>query len=367
MKAVFFVTGVGLGDAIRESSNIKEFLSRDKKNKVLVAGYHRSYEFFKDKYPTIRIAGYNMNGKQLRFTFWRFLVNNYLLPFVWVVLALLMKKNVKKFDPDLVVTDFEPSGIALAKVMKKKCVVVFGFDPELYLEYKKMHGVSWLMWLEAYYLEKVYMQSDAVIISTLFAGGKSYGNYYYVNPIVRATPDDLPGRSALMKELKLKKEPILVMLGGSDFGLKLASVVEEVALESDEEFMVFGGRRQLPSHKNVTFIKYTDDFLKYLKICNGLITLAGQQTLTEGVVFKKPMLIFPIQEHIEQKLNAYKLKDIAMVADTDDRKKIKEAVLNFLQNREEIRKKVETLEVKATGSEQVVDLLSLFSQQQSKR
>ncbi len=367
MRLVVFVTGVGLGDAIRELRNIKEFLKRDRRNRVLVAGYYRSYEFFKDKYPTIRIAGYHMKGKGLRFSFWGFLLNNYLLPFVWVILALLMRKKVKEFDPNLIVSDFEPSGIALAKVMKKKCALVFGFDPEQYLQYKKTYGISWLMWLEAYYLERVYTQADYVIITTLRGGGKSYGNYYYTNPIVRALPGEFPPKPSLMKSLKLKKEPVLVMLGGSDFGLKLAKVVEQFAAASEDEFLIFGSRRQLKSAvKNVAYIKYTDDFLKYLKVCKAVVTLAGQQTLTEGLVFKKPMLVFPIQEHIEQKLNAEKVKDVAYIADTDNAPKMRECLENFLKNLEEYAKKAEQVEVTANGSEQVIDLLYTFLQQQTK-
>ena len=68
-KILFFVTGIGWGDSIRESSIIKELQKHDK-FQIKIAGYRTSYNFFKDKFPTLRIKGFNTITQKFKFEFW---------------------------------------------------------------------------------------------------------------------------------------------------------------------------------------------------------------------------------------------------------------------------------------------------------
>ena len=69
-----------------------------------------------------------MPGKEMRFTLSSFIANNYTLPIIWLFTAIKLKKEAKKFNPDIVVTDFEPAGITIAKFLKKKSIALYGFD-----------------------------------------------------------------------------------------------------------------------------------------------------------------------------------------------------------------------------------------------
>ena len=98
------------------------------------------YEYFKDKYETVRIQGYKLPGKKMKINVGRFVLSNIFLPLFWFTSTLKVKLHEFNFTPDVIVSDFEPIGISLAGLLRKKCVIVFGYDPFLFEEYKKKNN-----------------------------------------------------------------------------------------------------------------------------------------------------------------------------------------------------------------------------------
>src|SRR3989339_394895 len=324
MKILFVVSGIGYGDATREHANILALKKKYPQARIMVAGYDNSYEYFQKKYPTIRIRGYKLPGKSMKINVWNFGLRNLFLPAFWFLGTLKVRLQAFNFIPDLVVSDFEPVGISLARVLGKKCIVVFGFDPLLYKQYAKNHSVNYKMKIEAAYFERVYNEADLVLIPTF------------------------------------RKKPFVVMLGGSEFGTKLALHINKIASAFPQErFLIFGGDLQFLFAKNVSYIRYTPDFLKYLKVSRGVITLAGQKTLTEALVFQKPVLCFPIEDHIEQVLNAYALEDSILVSHSSSLKAVHFAFGEFLRNLALYQKKISKRTLQAKGSDEFVRLLEL--------
>lgn len=354
MKVLFVVTGIGYGDATREHANIEALLKRYPEAEVLVACYDNSFEYFKYKYPVIKIFGYRMKGREHKFKASKFATSNYLLPFFWMFGTAHMQFQVNEFYPDLIITDFEPTGIVLGKFVGKKVVAIFGFDPELYREYKAAYKINTKMKIEAEYLIRNYQQANFVIIPSFIKNKKSL-EYHYVNPIMRKVPK-LDPEKVIMKRLKLKKKPILVMLGGSNYGEKLALTINKIAKQFDEDFIVFGGDFKI-SRKNVTYIPFAENVFEYLKVCKGVITLGGMISLTEALVMQKPILCYPIIDHIEQQLNAYALRNVIQVEHDHSTKKVRKALIKFLKDLPKLNKKVKKYNLKADGSEEVVNVI----------
>lgn len=345
MKVLFVITGFGYGDSIRVDCIIKEFLKRKPETKIMVAGYDFSYNFFKDKFPAMKIKSYNFLGSNLKFNLFSFLIMNFYLPLLWFFGIRNYKKEVEKFDPDIIVSDFEPIGVFLAKKLKKKCVIIFAYDPKIFGRMEKNIQLK----MQAKYIESLYEMADKVIIPSFKFKG-SRGNCVYVNPIVRRIPEGLPNEKVLMRKLKLKKKPILVMLGGSNFGLSLAREILKISRDYKEDFIFFGGTKSI-SEKHFLF---TEKFLEYLKVCKGVITLGGNLTLSECLIFKKPMLIFPIENHVEQLVNAYSLRSIVLVGNSNN---IKTSIKEFFIKMKKIEKNIKSLNIERNGAEQVVDIL----------
>lgn len=363
MKVLFIITGVGFGDATREHANIEELRKKIRNVKVLVAGYDNSYDYFKNKYRTIAIKGYKFTSEEPHFKLMPFIFRNYLLPLLWVYSTLKVKREAKRFDPGVIVSDFEPIGLILARMLKKKCIFVFGFDPYLFDEYSGSNKTSTKVVLEAKYFTKLYDKADLVVIPTLLGVKKGRLLYTYVNPIIRMLPRQLPNEKKLMEKLSLSRKPILVMLGGSKFGCELAKNISVIAKDFDEDFIIFGNCPKLKLRSNVRHYIFKENFLEYLKVSKGVITLGGQKTLTECLAFRKPMLIFPIKDHVEQLLNAYTLRDYAVIGNKVAPRELKLKTAYFLSNLESFEKKLKRMHINFNGSEQFVKILKTISEE----
>ena len=108
---------------------------------------------------------------------------------------------------------------------------------------------------------------------------------------------------------------------------------------------------------NVDYIKFTPDFLKYLKISKGIITLAGHKTLCGALVYQKPILCYPIEDHVEQVLNAYSLREFIQVSHKSTLKVIRTDLRRFLKEIKILEKKVKKLNVSNNGSEQIAKII----------
>jgi len=360
MKALVVVTGIGYGDSTREEANIKEIKKQFPRSKIVVAGYDNSYDYFKKKYKTVRIQGYKLPGKKLKIQLPSFVLSNIFLPLFWFTGTLKVQLENFNFKPDIIISDFEPVGISLARLLRKKCIVVFGYDPMLYREYKKKNKVNLKMKTEATYFEYLYSQANLVVVPTLRKIRKRKLDYSYINPIIRKEPKELPSEAKIMKQLNIKKKPIVVMLGGSQFGTTLAKNINQLADNYKENFIIFGGKLEdIKFKKNVKYIKFTKDFLKYLKISKGVITLGGQITLAEALIYKKPVLCFPIKDHVEQVLNAYSIKRIAMISQKSSVKSLKGILPRFIKNIPNLKKKVVKYNLQNGGSEELINVIKI--------
>jgi len=356
-KILFFVTGIGYGDSTRVHSLILELQKKYPKAKFLIACYDNSHTYFKDKYPTITIRGYKLSGTKLKFNLPSFILQNFLLPSHWTLGALQVRLESRKFTPDIIISDFEPTAISLATLLRKKCITIFGFDPRVYNEYKKQNKVSLKEKIQALYFANTYKQANLAVIPTFLKRRRQHLEHTYINPIIRVQPEKLPDQKALMKQLKLRKKPILLMLGGSNFGLKLVNYLKNF---KKENFIIFGGKYNITNlPKHIQHIRYTPDFLKYLKVCKGIITLGGQKTLSEALIYKKPILCYPIKDHIEQQLNAFALKDLIMVSKKHSKKDFNKTFNTFLKDLPKLQKKVNDYNLKANGHKQFTKVVEI--------
>ncbi|MAG50392.1 hypothetical protein CL621_01985 [archaeon] len=351
MKILFFISGIGYGDSTREHAIIEELIKKDKKTEILILGYDTSYNYFKDKFNTVKMRSWKLYGYNLKFKLFPFFMMNSILPFLWLANSIRIKKLIKKFDADLVISDFEPAAGYLAKLIKKKCILVLAYDPK---QQKEFTNKNLSINLQISMINNIYKSKNLykVIISTLLKKQKSYLKYEYINPIIRTQPDELSSEKVLMKKLDLKKKPVLIMLGGSDFGLTLANKVFKIISKFKENFIVFGYSTKF-SRENITVFKFKENFLEYLKICKGIITLAGYNTLAESIVYKKPMLVFPIKNHFEQELNALTVKDFALIGSEN----LEESIKKFLKIIPSLQSKMNKLRVKATGASEAADII----------
>ena len=355
MKILAIVTGIGYGDATRDYAVLKEIQKKDKTTEIKVVAYENSYNYFKNKFDTIKMRGYRLPGYNLKFQLISFLFINVFLPILWILDSYQIRKKLGDFKPDIILSDLEPTSILFSRLLKKKCILIFGYDPKKLELYVKDNKLSIKQKLQVFYLNLLYNSKHVrhIIIPTLLGKKTRFGRYIYTDPIARKLPSELAAKERLMKKLKLKKEPILVMMGGSRFGLTLANKLLKYVNNFDEHFIFFGYPSNF-SRDNVKGFEFKENFLEYLKVSKGIITLAGYSTLSEALLYKSPMLIFQIENHVEQALNAFTVKDYAFIGDDEQ---IEESIRKFIDDLPNLRLKLDSLELKSTGNLEAADII----------
>ena len=98
-----------------------------------------------------------------------------------------------------------------------------------------------------------------------------------------------------------------------------------------------------------------------------MITLGGQKTLSEALVYQKPILCYPIKDHIEQQLNAYELREVIMVSHNSSVNSVRETIPLFIKNAKKLQKKVEKMDVQSNGSEEIVKIIDIINKNKRKR
>jgi len=279
MKLLFVVTGVGLGHSVRDHTIIQQILEIDKDIKIHVAAFDTAYQYFKDKYPTTKIFGLKLPEEEFNFSLFKTFLKNWNFVYIWVRSFLRLRKLVKQFKPDKIVIDFEPVAVWVARWYNIKHLTLFNYNPFVFNRYRQKNEVGKEQLIETKYFQKTYNWVKGRKIVPTFFSYKRLDSYFLIPPIVRTYPNQLAKNINIMNRLKLKQSPILVMLGGSKLGLELVEGISNVAKDFKEQFIIFGTKDF--ETENVTSFKFNPDFLEYLKICKGIITLGGHNTLSE--------------------------------------------------------------------------------------
>jgi len=356
MKILDFITGIGYGHTIRQTA-LLNFLKK-KNSKFVIATYGNSLDYFEKKLPTIDIKGPKFPEKSGKLGILKTMFINLKLPYYYLSNYKKLQTTLKVFKPDIILTDFEPIALYLDNTLPH--FLIFNFDPEIYKEFIKNKKNKFKP--QKKYIDWVYNKAKKIncpIIIPSLLGQKKSKDFNYINPIIREIPT--ASEKILLRKLKLNKSPIIIMLGGSHFGDELLKKIISIIKDIDEEFLIFGYKLHGKKHKNITFMPFKENFLEYLKVSKGIITMAGHGSLSECVILKKPSLIFPIQNSLEQLLNAFEMKknNLAMINDSKNPSKgeIKSSIEEFLNNLKNLQKNLDKLNVKSNGAEQVYNII----------
>ena len=356
MKIVSVITGIGYGHAIRQAAILK--ILEKNGAEIIVASYGNALEYFKHVYKTLEIDGPKLPEENSRFSTMKTIFMNLNIPYSLIRNYSKLKRLFKAFNPDIIITDFEPLPLYLKK--DKPHLLIFNFDPIQYNEYVKEKGKKF--WIQYKYISFIYKRakkiSAQIIIPTLEKHETEEFNF--INPIVRK----LPGQSQneLLEKLNLKKPPILIMFGGSHFSTELLYNLQEVLPKIDEEFIIFAYQISGESHKNIKFMLFKENFLEYLKASKAIITQAGHLTLSECVALKIPSLMFPIPDFIEQELNAYfaEKNGISIIKENKNYTKdeLLEIIKDFIGSIPQLKANLEKLEIETNGAEQAAAIIN---------
>ncbi|MHC4172193.1 MAG: glycosyltransferase family protein [Planctomycetota bacterium] len=212
----------------------------------------------------------------------------------------LFKKYFEPFEPDLVISDFEPFSAWWAW---RNRVPFISIDHEHMLTLCKLEhpAKSWFSRITASVVTEChYIGAIAYIIVNFFEVPLRVDSAILAPPIVRPIVSSLEAREG---------EHILVY---STTGKGEKQLRQRLHKFGGQKFCVYGFDKSA-KYKNCIFKRRsTEDFLADLAGARGVIASAGFSLISECMYLKKKMLLLPLAGQYEQIINAHYVEKLGL-------------------------------------------------------
>ena len=293
-KIVYGLSGEGSGHSSRSREMISHLISKG--HAVKAVSYDRGYRNLKDDFDVLEIVGLRMINKDNKIARYKTLTENLsLVPGGVESSNILKQKLFKDFQPDAVITDFEPMTAYLANYFKIPLITIDNQHRMRYMDFNYPLDMKADAILVENLIRAMIPRPCVSLITTFYSGEVKNDRSFLVSPILR---------KAIIETKTEKKEHILVYVTQSYEGL-----IEELTSYKREKFFLYGfDREQIDG--NLIFKPFSrEGFLQDLSTCKAVIATAGFTLMTESLYLGKPFLGFPVMGQFEQMLNGLMLNE----------------------------------------------------------
>ncbi|MBS3158002.1 hypothetical protein J4206_01815 [Candidatus Woesearchaeota archaeon] len=309
-KILYGIEGEGYGHATRSKAIIEQ-LSKD--YDILIAASNKAYNLLKDEYKTIKIKNfpvtysYSKDKIVVRVNTFKTIIYNIIRsPYVlWYNIKLIREAN--RFQPDIIITDYEAFTAWYALFFRKKIVVVDNFH--LFTDTPINRKLSLMDKVISIILTKFKIPSADYYLIPTFLPPLMTGclqrhdnkNVIFCSPMIRDR----------FKPLKPQIKDYVIVYQTANF----EPVINVIKSIKNQRFIIYNVpnidyNKEGKKNKNITYKKFSEkEFAQDLAGAKAVIINGGFSLITEALYFKKPVLCFPILDHFEQKINALLVKE----------------------------------------------------------
>jgi len=292
-KIIYGVSGQGFGHSTRSREVLQYLVSQG--HQVLVFTYGQALFFLDEDFEVFEVPGLGLTYKNNKLIYWQTIYQN-------MYQVVKQSKNWNKilekfrlFDPDIVITDFEPLTALLSKLQR---VPLISLDNQHQLTNTKIK-------ISSRYRKDLL--ADKLAIKSMVWGAKYYlVTTFFETPILRKDTFLFPPIVRReIKQLIPQDQDYILVYQNSDF----SQLIKTLHL-IDYKFVVFGSNKKGVSG-NIEFKDYSShEWLRYLANCRAIIATAGLSLISEALYLKKPYLTIPIKKQTEQMINARYLEEM---------------------------------------------------------
>jgi uncharacterized protein (TIGR00661 family) len=289
VKILYGVCGEGLGHASRTRILINH-LKKNHKIRIVAGGKAFKYlskefknveeiespRFFYDE-NTVRLfkSIFTMAYKTISST-----------PFSF----LRVRKIIKDFRPDLLITDADPISHYAARLSGIKRISIDNPQVMLHRSYKVTYKEFWPWFTLIIALKIAALGADKYIIYDFFDEQSTNPKVLFLKPLIQ---------EGIRKQKSIDGDHVFVYQTSISHE-NLFKVLKKV----NETFIIYGFNRDLVD-KNLIFRSFNEDkFYHDISNAKAVITNGGFTVLSEALFLKKPIFSIPIINQFEQILNA---------------------------------------------------------------
>ncbi|MDO5851578.1 MAG: glycosyltransferase family protein [Methanobacteriaceae archaeon] len=324
-RIVYSLCGEGLGHAIR-SAVIIEYLLKQGYDLIVFAS-DRAYQYLNNKFENIyEIKGFNTVYEENKVRNRKTFVNN--MKYVPTDLTNnlnIMYKLSKKFQPDMVISDFEFYANMLAHLIQVPLISIDNMHVITESYYKTPTKYKKDQVLAASVVHSFIQRQAKTIILTYFYPPLKNKDAIYAPPILRDK----------IFELKPSNNDHIFVYQTSDSNNQLMSVLKTL----NQKFIVYGFHKS-DVDENITYKSFNEDeFFTDLSTAKAVITNGGFTLITEALYLKKPILSIPVNKQFEQILNAIYIEKLGY---GEHHSKVNQKdIIKFIDNIEKYRVNIE--------------------------
>ena len=290
-RILYGVSGDGFGHAARSKEIISFLISQGHEVKVL--SYDRGYSWLKNFFDTTEIFGLRFTYQDNELKYLPTLFRNVMSAPEAIKSIEAIRSIIKKFKPQLVITDFEPMSAAAAHL---------NHLPLLSIDNQHLLTRAAVEYPLKYEREAL---AARIVTRLMVISAKSYlVTNFFEAPVTETKTKILP---AIVRSEVLAAKP-----ANGDYCLVyLTSDSEEVPQKLKglpQKFRIYGVSNRFGQDGNLEYKKFDrSEFLADLAGCRAIVANAGLSLISEALYLGKPYLAVPAKRQFEQVLNAYYL------------------------------------------------------------
>ncbi|GAB1270183.1 hypothetical protein NBRC116493_34370 [Aurantivibrio infirmus] len=291
LKILYGVSGEGSGHSSRARMIANHLLQSG--HQVKIVSYDRGAANLKDDFDVIEIVGLSIISEDNKISFLKTVSTNLgKLPEGTKAFNLL-RKTFKEFEPDCVISDFEPCTSYLANNFGLPLITIDNQHRMRYMDYDCPSS-----------LKKEALLTETVIKAMVPKPWVSLITTFHFDPLTRQHAFLFPPilRENILEMKASEKQHILVYVtAGFD------SLINLLPNFSREVFYVYGYNKE-ETIGNIHYRPFSKQgFLEDLASAKAVIATAGFTLISESLYFAKPYLALPMKGQFEQHLNAHML------------------------------------------------------------
>lgn len=318
-KILYGVCGEGSGHASRALVLIN-FL-KSKGHEVKILSYDTGFEVLRKYYKVEKIIGPRFVYKHNKVQYFSTILKNIKITSKSARPIEKALKIAKTFEPDLIITDFEPISCLVANIKKIPLISIDNqhLITNTKIEYPPKYKNDAMA---AKAVIKLFIhKANAYLVTNFFSIKTLNAKTFIVPPILRQQ----------IFNIKTKEDDFVLVYSTSNFN-DITAQLKEI----NKKFVIYGMNKE-EIDKNLIFkLPSQEGFLRDLSNCQAVISSSGFTLLTEALYLKKPFLAMPVEKQFEQVINAFYLEKLGYGKYWDNLDK--EKIESFLFNIEKYKK-----------------------------
>ena len=294
-RIVYGVSGEGSGHSSRARELAGYLIGEG--HEVRLVSYDRGYRNLSPDFDVFETEGLTIASSDNKVSVVNtFTENLKRLPAGHRKLQKLKAELFEGFQPDCVLTDFEPMTAYLATHFSLPLISVDNQHRMRYVELECPPGLENDERMTRMIIRAMVPRPDVSLITALFPGPTKNDRTFVFPPLVR--------ESVRQKAASDNGHVLVYLTSGFE------SFVEALNNFPRERFVVYGQPEQ-PTAANIEFRAPSQDgFLKDLASAKAVMATAGFTLISESLYLKKPYLALPMDGQFEQQLNAFQLEQL---------------------------------------------------------